>query len=92
MSRDIIAEINEAIALKETPEKQNSKQNDDDSDSDDSPPGNKGKLLLDATCMPADITFPTDLKLINKAREKSEEIIKRKKMQYKCRSGHLNTP
>lgn len=36
---------------------------------------NKGKLLVDATCAPADITFPTDLKLLNKAREKSEEII-----------------
>ena len=33
------------------------------------------KLLVDATCTPADITFPTDLKLLNTAREKSEEII-----------------
>lgn len=38
-------------------------------------PENKGKLVLDATCVPADITYPTDLKLLNTAREKSEEII-----------------
>jgi hypothetical protein len=36
---------------------------------------NKGKLLLDATCAPADIRYPTDLSLLNEAREKSEEII-----------------
>lgn len=36
---------------------------------------NQGKLLMDATCVPADITFPTDLKLLNAAREKTEQII-----------------
>jgi hypothetical protein len=36
---------------------------------------NKGKLLIDATCTPADITWPTDLKLLNDAREKTERII-----------------
>ena len=36
---------------------------------------NKGKLLMDATVAPQNITFPTDLKLLNAARIKSEEII-----------------
>jgi IS5 family transposase len=36
---------------------------------------NKGKLLLDATCAPADIRYPTDLSLLNEAREKTEVII-----------------
>jgi len=36
---------------------------------------NKGKLILDATCAPQDIKFPTDLELLNKAREKTEAII-----------------
>lgn len=35
----------------------------------------KGQLLVDATCVPADITYPTDLKLLNDAREKTEAII-----------------
>jgi transposase, IS5 family len=39
------------------------------------PPANKGKLILDATCAPADIRFPTDLGLLNDAREKTEQII-----------------
>jgi len=38
-------------------------------------PTNKGKLLLDATCAPADIRYPTDLSLLNEAREKTEKII-----------------
>lgn len=38
-------------------------------------PTHKGKLLIDATCVPADIRYPTDLSLLNEAREKTEEVI-----------------
>jgi transposase, IS5 family len=34
-----------------------------------------GKLLIDATVFPQNITYPTDLKLMNASREKTEEII-----------------
>ncbi len=34
-----------------------------------------GKLLMDATVTPADITYPTDLKLLNETREKLEHVI-----------------
>ena len=40
-----------------------------------SEPDPNGKLIIDATCTPADITYPTDLKLLNEAREKTERII-----------------
>ena len=36
---------------------------------------NKGTLMLDATCTPADIAYPTDVNLLNEAREKLESII-----------------
>ena len=36
---------------------------------------NRGKLLVDATVTPADIRFPTDMSLLNEAREKTEAII-----------------
>jgi hypothetical protein len=36
---------------------------------------NRGKLILDATCAPADITYPSELKILNAAREKTESII-----------------
>ena len=32
---------------------------------------------MDATCTPADIRYPTDLSLLNEAREKTEAIIDR---------------
>lgn len=35
----------------------------------------QGKLLLDATCAPSDIAYPTDISLLNQAREKLEGII-----------------
>jgi hypothetical protein len=36
---------------------------------------NKGHLIVDATVSPADIKYPTDLDLLNDAREKSELLI-----------------
>ncbi len=42
---------------------------------DETAAANSGKLVIDATCAPADIAFPTDLNLLNRAREKAEKII-----------------
>ncbi len=36
---------------------------------------NQGTLILDATCAPQNIRFPTDASLLNEARQKAEEII-----------------
>ena len=36
---------------------------------------NQGKLIVDATCAPIDIHYPTDLGLLNSAREHTEAII-----------------
>ena len=38
-------------------------------------PSNKGTLILDATCAPSDIAYPTDVNLLNEAREKLEKMI-----------------
>lgn len=38
--------------------------------------GNLGKLVLDATCSPSNIKYPQDYVLLNKAREKLEEMIR----------------
>ena len=38
-------------------------------------PANQGQLIVDATCAPADIRYPTDVSLLNEAREKTDEII-----------------
>ena len=44
-------------------------------DTDKGPPSNSGKLIVDATVVPADIKYPTDVNLLDEAREKSERII-----------------
>lgn len=36
---------------------------------------NQGTLIVDATCTPADVRFPTDLGLLNEAREKLDDMI-----------------
>lgn len=41
----------------------------------ETPITHSGKLLIDATACPQDIAYPTDLKLLNDSREKSEELI-----------------
>jgi len=41
----------------------------------ESPSAPAGMLIIDATCTPADITYPTDLKLVNHAREITERVI-----------------
>ena len=71
-SKEVLAEINDMIVEKAV--NQASDVSDDSCDDDDRP-SNNGKLIVDATCAPADITYPTDLNLLNEAREKTEAII-----------------
>jgi len=36
---------------------------------------NRGQLIADASCAPADIRYPTDVSLLNEAREKTDSLI-----------------
>ena len=74
--------INELIHSKHWKQKKQRKRvQDQDKDKEDKGGGtgggspNQGKLIVDASCTPADIRYPTDLSLLNEAREKSEGII-----------------
>ncbi len=80
---DLLSEVNERIALAGLAEEQKSEDDDepkgdsgsgDDAQENSSLP-NKGIMLIDATCAPSDIRYPTDLSLLNEAREKLEDII-----------------
>jgi IS5 family transposase len=71
-----VAQINETLGkkykeLQDRIKEKNKKKKDDDKQD----PPNSGKLIMDATCAPADIAYPTDLGLLNDAREKTEKII-----------------
>jgi len=74
-----LAKVNDAVTQKAAAQAPKTSEEKSGDDKDDGPgaaaSSNKGKLVVDATCTPADITFPTDLKILNTAREKSEEII-----------------
>ena len=55
-----------------------SKQDDEPSGNQQEPPSDpehKGRVIFDATACPQDIAYPTDLNLLNDAREKLEELI-----------------
>jgi hypothetical protein len=68
--------INEKDNKKPSDSDNNSAENDDKNNQEvNQKVTNSGKLQLDATIADANIKFPTDLSLLNDAREKSEKII-----------------
>jgi transposase, IS5 family len=87
---ELIAERGKAMVIEAVAARQDDDDNPDDPDAGagsqlsiddfvkpaDWPEGkNWGTLSIDASCTPADITYPTDLKLLNEARESTERII-----------------
>ena len=69
----ILGEINEMIIAKA---QQESKKNDkNDKGNRPEPPSNSGTMIVDATCAPSQISYPQDTKLLNDARESTEEFI-----------------
>jgi len=60
---EVICEINEMLFAPDPV----------DDDDDDRP--NKGTLIMDTTCAPANITYPQDINLCNEAREKTEKMV-----------------
>lgn len=72
LGQELIAQMNERIhgfSMEKTSQK--SKK----SDNNEPDAGNKGEVIYDATACPQDIVYPTDLGLLNKAREITEAII-----------------
>lgn len=75
---EAMQQIAEAIALASLPPKvdQDRDSGNDAPGEDANPPAtNRGQLIADATCAPADIRYPTDTSLLNEAREKTDELI-----------------
>ncbi len=80
-----LAAINQHIVLSQTKKTQSSRTEPPQGDGPDHTPPidhpppelppNQGKLIIDATCGPADIRFPTDVSLLNEARENAEALI-----------------
>lgn len=81
LSLELVGQMNEAVVQKmvgvaeDTSQSQTTALSESDRDDDEPPTPNQGQLILDATCAPADIRYPTDLSVLNEAREKSEIIL-----------------
>lgn len=78
LSLELVAQVNEAVgqstlAMADASPHHESSQT--PATDDDEPPPPQGQLILDATCAPADIHYPTDLGLLNAARVHSEAIV-----------------
>jgi hypothetical protein len=96
MTRAFIEKI-ESVEKAKSPKVENKDQDPPVKDED----RRQGKLILDATVAPQDIRFPTDLDLLNEAREHTERIIDtlwdpgngaKKSLTYrrKARAAYLN--
>lgn len=74
ITSEMMKEITKEAFAKEAKRNAIEKENDNDNDEEDENKP-KGTLLLDATCCPSDISYPTDVKLLNHARELTEIVI-----------------
>lgn len=78
LSPETLGEINELIiqkALEEEVDEQDEDDSDNNNDDSGDNDGNEGTLIVDATCAPSDIRYPTDTSLLNEARRNSEKLI-----------------
>lgn len=85
---EMLREINDIVIGRKKPPEENPKDpseapppagsrspEDGEEPADESEPANEGTMILDATCAPQNIRFPTDISLLNEAREKLEAMI-----------------
>jgi hypothetical protein len=71
---DIVNKINQEI-VRRIGEASTSSSEKKNTEEQTNQPKNRVKLILDASCAPADISYPTDLGLLNQARIQTEKII-----------------
>jgi transposase, IS5 family len=77
ISADLVNKVNRGTVKKmlETTSSQQTEKKTEEPEKEVNTPKNRGKLILDATCAPGDISYPTDIGLLNQARFQIEKII-----------------
>ena len=77
LTPEVLGEINEMIVrdAKERQEKEAESKDDDDYDVAPGSGGNRGTMIVDATCAPSNIRYPQDVSLLNEARENAEKLL-----------------
>ena len=71
----MLAEVNDYIIGHKKMDKDETPPSDDDDSGDGEGSDNRGTLILDATCVPQNIRFPTDVSLLNEGRELLEKMV-----------------
>jgi IS5 family transposase len=66
---ELLLRVNERMCRPESKQEEKSDE--------EEPPSNSGRLIVDATCAPEDMRHPTDVGLLNDAREHTERVIDR---------------
>jgi IS5 family transposase len=82
---NLVNKVNERTIekIRETTDRPPEKKKDSDAENESS---NRGKLIIDATCAPAEISYPTDIGLLNQGRVHTEKIID---ILYKSLKGQI---
>lgn len=74
LDEQTVSEVNELVVKNWVKRKGRGKRKRKEGSEEDETP-KQGKLLLDCSCAPADIRYPTDLSLLNEGREKLERTL-----------------
>jgi len=75
ISKNLINKINKRMVMRERKKKEIEEKSERKEEEKESQIKNKGKLILDASCAPADLSYPQDLGILNQARKKTENIL-----------------
>ncbi len=70
ISAELVNRVNQEMVKKmlEVTSSQTAEKKIEELEKESNPPKNRGKLIIDATCAPGDISYPTDLELLNQAK------------------------
>ncbi len=86
ISAELINKVNQEMVKKmlSLASSQSTEKKTEEPEKEDNTTKNRGKLIIDATCAPGDISYPTDFELLNQARKQTEKIIDLLYEQIKC--------
>jgi hypothetical protein len=75
IGQDLLNKVNKKMVMREIEKKKASEKSIEKKEEEGGQRNHRGKLILDATCAPADISYPNDLGILNQVRKQTEKIL-----------------
>jgi IS5 family transposase len=75
IGKDLLSKVNKKMVMREIKKKEAEEKSLSQEEEEGNQRNHRGKLILDATCAPADISYPNDLGILNQARKQTEKIL-----------------